>query len=156
MLREFEKLDNSEVELLQKTPILVCILIAGADHQIDNREIKGSIELAKKKHKKFKGSSLSSFYLEMSEDFEDKLKVVIQSYPNDAKKRNAIITEELNQVNHILPKLNRSFANDFYKSLRDIALSTAQSSGGILGLNTIGEEEAELVKLPMIKDPAKP
>ena len=87
MIKEFEKLNNSEVELMQKTPILVCILIAGADHDIDKREIRGSIELAKKKHKKFKGSSLSNFYLDMSEDFEDKLKMVIQSYSSDAKKK---------------------------------------------------------------------
>jgi hypothetical protein len=155
MIREFEKLESKEVELMQKSPILVCILIAGADHEIDKKEIKGSIELSKKKHKKFKGSSLSNFYLDMSEDFEDKLKMVIQSYPNDAKRRNAIITEELSQINKIWPKLDRTFAQEFYKSIKDIALNTAESSGGLLGLNKIGDEEAELVKLPMIQDPAK-
>ena len=140
---------------MQKTPILVCILIAGADHEIDNREIKGSIELAKRKHKKFKDSSLENFYLDMSEDFEDKLKVVIQSYPNDAKKRNTIISEELSKINLIWPKLDRKFAIDFYKSIMDMAVNTAESSGGLLGMNTIGDEEAALVKLPMIKDPSK-
>lgn len=155
MIKEFEKLESCEIELMQKSPILVCILIAGADHEIDKNEIKGSIELAKKKHKKFKGSSLSNFYLDMAEDFEDKLKVVIQSYPSDAKKRNGIITEELSQINKIWPKLDNAFAQVFYQSIKDMALNTAKSSGGLLGLNTIGEEEAELVKLPMIQDPAK-
>ncbi|HEY5692083.1 MAG TPA: hypothetical protein VIS49_11540, partial [Cyclobacteriaceae bacterium] len=114
MIKEFKKLDISEVEFMQKSPILVCVLIAGADHEIDKKEIEGSIELAKKKHKKFKDSSLSHFYLDMSEDFEDKLKVVIQSYPSDARKRNAIITEELSNINKIWPKLDRSFAQEFY------------------------------------------
>lgn len=155
MIKEFKKLDISEVEFMQKSPILVCVLIAGADHEIDKKEIEGSIELAKKKHKKFKDSSLSHFYLDMSEDFEDKLKVVIQSYPSDARKRNAIITEELSNINKIWPKLDRSFAQEFYQSIKDIALNTAKSSGGLMGINTIGDEEARLIQLPMIQDPAK-
>ena len=154
MIREFDRLSNSEQELMQKCPILICILIAGADHEIDNREIKGSIELAKRKYKKFNDSSLKTFYLDMSEDFEDKLKVVIQSYPSDPKKRNSIISEELGSINSIWPKLDRKFAMEFYKSIKDIAMHTAESSGGLLGMNKIGDEEAALVKLPMIKDPA--
>ena len=71
------------------------------------------------------------------------------------KKRNASIAGELEQINKIWPKLEPTFAQEFYQSIKDIALNTAKSSGGLLGLNAIGDEEAELVKLPMIKDPAK-
>lgn len=154
MIPEFDKLNQSEIELMQKAPILACILIAGADDNIDDNEIKGSIELAKKKHKKFQGSTLANFYLDMSQDFEDKLKIVIQSYPYDAKKRNAIISEELSQLNLIWPKLQKEFAFEFYKSIRDIAINTAESSGGLLGLKAVGEEEAAVIQLPMITNPA--
>ena len=154
MIPEFDRLSQSEIELMQKAPILACILIAGADDNIDDKEIKGSIELAKKKHKKFKGGALANFYLDMSQDFEDKLKIVIQSYPVDAKKRNAIITEELGKINMIWPKLEKNFALKFYISMKDIALNTAESSGGLLGMKSVGDEEARLVELPMIKDPS--
>ncbi|MEP2667485.1 MAG: hypothetical protein ABJH04_00735 [Cyclobacteriaceae bacterium] len=154
MIPEFDKLSSSEIELMLKGPILACILIAGADDHIDNKEIKGSIELAKNKHKNAKGSPLARFYLMVVEDFEDKLKVVLQSYPVDATKRNDIITQELAQLNELLPRLDKSFVSEYYKSLKDIARGTAESSGGLLGIKSVGEEEARVVNLPMIKDPS--
>ena len=155
MISEFERLSNSEVELMLKAPILACILIAGADNQIDNTEIRESIEMAKIKHKKYKSSPLAKFYLIASEDFEDKLKIVLQSYPFEAAKRNPLIVEELSQLSQVLPKLERQFAIDYYNSLKDIAHRIAESSGGLLGINSIGEEESSLMNMPMIKDPSK-
>ena len=54
MIPEFDKLSQSEIELMHKAPILVCILIAGADDNIDNKEIKGAIALTEKKQKRSK------------------------------------------------------------------------------------------------------
>jgi hypothetical protein len=51
-------------------------------------------------------------------------------------------------------KLDPSFAQEFYKTLLSIAESIAASSGGVLGYNAVGEEEARYIKLGMIKDPA--
>ncbi|MEQ8364375.1 MAG: hypothetical protein RIF39_14750 [Cyclobacteriaceae bacterium] len=153
MIPEFDKLSSSEIELMLKGPILACILIAGADDHIDNKEIKGSIELAKNKHKDTKGSPLAKFYLMVVEDFEDKLKVVLQSYPFDSAKRNKLITNELAGLNELLPKLDSNFALEYYKSLKDIAMGTAESSGGLLGIKSVGDEEARVVDLPMVKDP---
>ncbi|MBX2944178.1 MAG: hypothetical protein KF860_17755, partial [Cyclobacteriaceae bacterium] len=133
MIPEFDNLTSSEIELILKGPILACILIAGADGNIDNKEIKGSIELAKDKHKNAIGSHLDKFYLMVVEDFEDKLKMVLQSYPLDALKRNAMITEELTALSQLLTKLDINFAKEYYISIKDIALGTAESSGGILG-----------------------
>lgn len=154
MIPEFDRLSSPEIELMLKGPILACILIAGADDHIDNKEIKGSIELAKNKHKNAKGSPLARFYLMVVEDFEDKLKVVLQSYPVDATKRNAIISQELEGLNKLLPKLDRNFATEYYNSLKEIALGTAESSGGLLGIKSVGEEEARVIDLPMVKDPS--
>ena len=153
MISELNKLSNREMELMLKAPILACILIAGADGQIDRKEIKGAIEVARKKQKKSQ-ANLLEFYSLVGEDFEDKLKVVIQSYPMSASERNPMIVEELSQLNTILPKLDKSFAVGFYKSCKDIALAIAESSGGLLGMNRIGEEEAKFIGLSMIKDPA--
>lgn len=155
MIAELNRLSQPETELMLKAPILVCILIAGADNHIDNREVKGAIELAKEKEKKVKRSRLSQYYVEVTEDFEDKLKIVLQSYPVDGAKRNAMITQELNGLNEILPNLDKEFATEFYESMKEIAVRIAESSGGLLGIKSIGQEEARLVELPMVNDPSK-
>lgn len=153
MIREFEKLKSAEIELMHKAPVLVSILIAGADGKIDNKEVKRAISLTEAKQKRSR-SSLMAFYTEVGTDFEDKIRIVIQSLPSKVEKRTAEISVLLSQLEPVLRKLNIQLAKEFYNSLREIATEIAESSGGVLGLKTIGDEEALLVNLPMIKDPA--
>jgi hypothetical protein len=58
-------------------------------------------------------------------------------------------------LNPILKKVDQNFAKEFYKSLLEIATEIAKSSGGLLGLNSVGDEEAKHMNLSMLKDPAK-
>lgn len=150
MFQELRRLSDSEKDFLFKSPILVCILIAGADGTIDKKEINEAIGQAKKRQSQH---GLSEFYAEVGQDFEDKLKIVLRDYPADAIQRNKIISEDLKYLNEILPKIDKSFALRFYKSLREIAMSIAQSSGGILGMKSVGKEELEYVNLPMVSEP---
>src|SRR5689334_19592935 len=108
MIDEFDKLRESEIELLLKAPLLVCILIAGADGTIDNKEIKEAISVARKQIKGH--STLVNYFTEVSQDFEDKLKILIQSYPYESTQRNPMIIQELKDLNQILPRLNKNFA----------------------------------------------
>ena len=80
MIPELDRLTSSEVELVYKSPILVCVLIAGADGTIDRKEIKEALSFAEKKQR-ISVSSVSSVFKEISKDVEDKLKSLIQSYP---------------------------------------------------------------------------
>jgi hypothetical protein len=153
MIPEFDALSESEIELMHKAPILVCILIAGADNDIDKAEMKVAINLARKKSKRNK-SRLMEFYVSVAEDFEDKIKIVIQGFPVEAEQRNMLIMKELSKINSILTKLGKPFAIQFYESIKEIAKKIAESSGGILGMRSIGTEEARYVGLPMIKNPA--
>jgi hypothetical protein len=152
MLAEFSRLSGTEVELLLKAPILTSILIAGADGNIDRKEINQAIQVAQQNSKKSK-ARLMEFYQFVGEDFEDKLKVVIQSYPHNAEQRNAMIVQELAQLNNVFPKVEAAFAKALYSSMKDIARKIAESSGGLLGIKSVGQEEAQYVNLPMIKDP---
>lgn len=152
MIAAFDNLEDSEIELMLRAPLLTCILIAGADNDIDRTEIQEAIQVARKKASKSK-ASLMEFYRLIGEDFEDKLKIVLQSYPVEATQRNPLIIEELSMLNSIFPKLSKTFASEFYASLKDVALKIASSSGGLLGMRSIGQEEAKFVNLPMIKDP---
>jgi len=153
MIPQFGKLSDSEVELMFKAPILACILIAGADGVIDRKEIQSAIEFVGRKQRK--EANLMEFYSLVGEDFEDKFKVVLQSYPANSTQRTKLIIEELSSLNIILPKLEKSFAQTFYHSIKDIAVKIAKSSGGLLGLNKVGDEEAKFLDLPMIKDPSR-
>lgn len=152
MLTEFSRLSNTEIELLLKAPILTSILIAGADGNIDRKEINQAINVAQQNAKKSK-ARLMEFYQFVGEDFEDKLKVLIQGYPVNAGQRNTMLVQELAQLNHVLPKVDAAFAKALYSSIRDIAKKIAESSGGLLGIKSVGQEEAQYVNLPMIKDP---
>ena len=152
LVPELYQLGATEMELVYKSPILVCILIAGADGTIDRKEIKEAIKFAEKKKKK-SSSSVSTLIHEIATDFEDKLKIVLQNYPYESAQRNPMIAEELMQLNSIWPKIDRTFAGEFYQTLLDIAAKIATSSGGVLGYNAVGAEEARYVNLGMINNP---
>jgi hypothetical protein len=153
MIPEFQTLDDAEIELVLKAPILVCILIAGADGTIDRKEIKEAIAVAQKQRK---GQSvLSVYFRELAEDFEDKIKILIQSYPHESTQRNPLIIDELSRLNTLWKRLDKNFSIALYEMLLTLAGKIASSSGGLLGIKTIGEEEAKYLDLPMVKDPAK-
>jgi hypothetical protein len=152
MVPELKKLSNEELEMLIKAPLLVSILIAGADGQIDRSEIKGAINTTKKKAQG--NSSLKAFYEGVSEDFEDKLKVIIQGYPSTPDARCAQIENELKLLNPIFAKVEGKLSAEIYNSLKSLALNIAKSSGGLFGFtSSIGPEEARYVELSMINPP---
>ncbi len=154
MVDQFNNLTQEEVDLMFQVPMLVAILIAGADNNIDKTEMKEAITLSKIKQQKAR-KELLDYYKEVGQDFEDKLKVLIQKYPIDAEVRNPEIIAQLTQLNEIFPKLDKNFAVDFYASIKDMARKIAESSGGVLGYMSIGYEESKLISLEMIKDPSK-
>jgi len=153
MISHLESLTDAEQEFILKAPILVCILIAGADGDIDRDEIKGAISQAKKRQRNA-SETMMELYREIGEDFEDKLKILLQGYPVEVTQRNPLIVDELSQLNNILQKVDKNFAIQFYQSICDLAMKVAESSGGWFGMKSVGDAEAKYVKLPMIKDPA--
>jgi hypothetical protein len=153
MMIDFDRLNDREVELMYKAPFLVCILIAGADGKIDRKEIKEAISIAEKKHKK--ATHMTAYFRELTQDFEDKLKILIQGFPYESTQRNPLIVSELAELNEVLPKIPMLFAVEFYTFLTDIASGIASSSGGLMGLrDSIDAEEAKYIKLSMIQKPS--
>jgi hypothetical protein len=153
MIPALDSLNDSELEVMLRSPMLVCILIAGADGTIDSKEIKKAVYVAEKKTTKSKASLLEFYHL-VNEDFEDKLKIVMLGLPVIADERNRLIVEELSRLNDVFRKLDRNFVKDFHWSLKFMAEKIADSSGGLLGLKKVGEEEERFVDLPMIKVPS--
>jgi hypothetical protein len=151
MFSEFSHLTISERELVFKAPLLVCILIAGADGKIDSKEVSEAIGIARDRD--WVKANLNNYYREVSQDFEDKIKVLIQSYPHEPGPRNEVISRELNALPPLWKKLGNDFSSALYASLRYVAQRIAMSSGGFL--RKISPEEASLIDLPMISEPPK-
>jgi len=152
MIPEFENLTDREVEIMFKAPVLVCILVAGADGKIDRKEINEAISIA---GKQARSRAVLTEYLQSAlEDFEDKIMILKQGYPVNPSVRESLIVNELAELNTIFPKLSKTFAVQFYSMLKELAAKVASSSGGWLGLNAVGSEEEQYLDLKMINAPA--
>ena len=153
MIPEFEKLTDEEVELMFRAPMLVAVLVAGADSNIDRTEMNEAIKVITLKPNKAR-KELVEYYKNIAEDFEDKLKLIIHELPNDLSEREKAIVDELAKLNEIFSKLDKPFAIKFYESIKDIGMKIAESSGGVFGFMSIGFEESKVVDLKMIRDPS--
>jgi len=153
MIPVFDKLSDSEIDAMLRAPLVACILIAGADGNVDRKEIQKAIHHTQRSATKAK-STVVDYFKEVEQDFEDKLKIVLQSLPVDVHERNRLIVDELTHLNSILPKLSPKFSVEFYNRMRDLAHEVAHSSGGVLGINKLADEEEKYVDLPMLKKPA--
>ena len=151
-MEALKNLTPGEKDTLFEAPVLVAILIAGADNDYNKAELQRAIELTHDRRITAR-RDLLEFYELVGEGIEDKLKVKMHKLPSEAAKRNPVIIEELAKLNDILPKLNSEFANDYYWSLRSMADKIAQASGGLLGYMSVGYEESKLVGLEMINEP---
>lgn len=153
MNSEFQNLSEAEIHLLYKAPLLVALLISGADNNIDHKEMHKAINTIKEDAHNQR-NHVMELYSEIASDIEEKLNLMINEYPETAAERNPAISKELDSVSSILKKLNKAYAIVYYQTIRDLALAVAKSSGGFLGLNSVSKEEASWVELPMIHNPA--
>tara|TARA_B100000941_G_C28174408_1_gene383902 strand:+ start:35 stop:496 length:462 start_codon:yes stop_codon:yes gene_type:complete len=152
MLKEFKGLSDDEIDLMLSVPILVSVLIAGADGNIDQREKKEAILLAY--NKQYRATKeLAGYYRLVGINFEEKLLTCIAKTSNDLDIRNSDLIYELRKLNLVLPKLDKHFSIKFYASIEDWAKRIAEASGGILGYMSVTYEEAKLLTLKMINTP---
>ena len=154
MIPELKNLREDEIDALLKAPVYVSILIAGADDNIDKKEIKEAIATAKSKQTRAR-EGLVDFYKMVAKDFESELQRLIHELPSSAADREPIISKELRRLNRIFVKLDKPFAIKVYGSLKDMAKRVAEASGGILGYMSVSYEEAKMLELEMINDPSE-
>ena len=145
-------LTPSEKQVLIDAPILVTILIAGADEHIDKRE-KSWAEKITNFRSKTAHHTLKDFYTIASENFDERLDSMINELPSKGSERLPILNSRLGLLNKILPKLDARFAKAFYDSMKTFAKEIAEASGGILGWFSKGIEEKKYLGLDMINDP---
>lgn len=152
MINAFKNLNEQDCNVLYKVPALVTVLVAGADSDIDNNEIKEAISITHLK-KVTSREILMEYYERVSENFDQQLSEIISQFPGNTSLRQHFIVQELEKVNDILSRLEYKFAVQFYASTKDFAKKIAEASGGILGFMPVGYEESKWIQLPMIKEP---
>lgn len=149
----FPDLTKDELDVLFLAPPWVALLIAGADDNIDSKEIKAAEAFVKKKDEQGEEGLTGSFYKKISEKFIIDLLGYKTLLPEDTEKRNKLLIEKLEQLNSIFKKIDLKFAQRYYHDLKDLAISVAEASGGILGLNPVNKREKEFISLEMIHEP---
>ena len=50
-------------------------------------------------------TELTGYFKEVSQDFEDKLKILIQSYPYESTQRTPLLIQELGQISGVWKKI---------------------------------------------------
>jgi len=152
MIPEFKNLNEEEVNLMLNAPILVTILIAGAEGKIEEKETDWGAKII---HFRAEDNDfvLQSYFVDVDIIFKDSMKEYLEKLPLDVNERTEKINSELIKINKILPKLDNNFASAFYNGLIGLSKQVAKSSGGIWGYGSISAEEQKLIDLDVIAPP---
>jgi hypothetical protein len=153
MLYQLQNLSAEEQTLVRRSPIWVTLLIACADHDIEEAEIDRAKEIIHIKSFTLK-NDVKNLYKNLDQHVDEEIDFALKSLSSDGKKRLAFLEQHIAKLNDIFPKLDSTYATQLYNSLTSLALSVAQSDGGIFGIiSRIGEDEAKYINLPMLKKP---
>jgi hypothetical protein len=151
-------LTSEERELLKRSPLIVFLLVAGADHRIDKKEIDEFIQSLLFPHEFYSDLLVEAIdcllpgpVTELDKSDPDALNEAVK---NVTLHMSHIIHHDhdehlvdLLKAKHVLDKLPPEHARDFKLSLFHIAHRIAESSGGFLGFGSkIDKWEKEALK----------
>lgn len=152
MIPEFKNLNEAEINTLLSAPVLLIIMISSADGNIEQKEVNWGEKTihfrAEDKH-----SLLQKYYEKVDKNSRDTFFHFMEKLPEDNEKKVEIINNEFRKLNDILPKLDKTFAKELYKSYRTLAEQVAKASGGIWGYGSVSREEQKLLDLDIIHPP---
>lgn len=149
MLEGFQHLSGAEMDALVQAPVLITILVGGADGELDRQERTWTERLMRARTYA-KPALDNEYYRVVAEGFLEKIEKTIESLPADTEARNLLIAEKLGALNLILAKLDIHLAASLYKSYLSLARETAKASGGFLRIGAISAAEHQWIDLPML------
>lgn len=152
MLHQLRNLNQQEMDLLAAAPVWVMLLIACADQNIEEKEVNRGKEIIRIKSFAEK-SDVRFIFSDLESQMDDIIDQSLKLLSADGEERMAFISAKLEELNDVLAKIERSFAIQFYNSLRDLAIYVAQASDSFFGVISINMEEKKYIKLPMLKKP---
>ncbi len=145
----FRNLTEQEYNLLKDAIPQITVLVAGADGKISPKETQWAEKVTNIRSY----STLEEyhqFYKEIGETFNDRLRELIETLPQDIDARSASISDTLAKLNPILRKLDPKHAAHLYSELLSFAKHVARASGGFLKFWSISAEEKQWIGLPML------
>ena len=150
-MKQFEGISQEEYDQLKESISLITVLIAGADGTIDRKEKEWAEKVTNIRSYSLP-DGLKEFYLEVGEDFQQKLDTYVDKYSGDVEVRNQNIAKILAKLNAVFPKIkDREVAVALYESLLSFARHVARASGGFLSWGSIDVHEKKLMSLEMLE-----
>ena len=149
MLEGFQHLTGAEIEALVQAPVLITILVGGADGELDRQERIWTERLLYARTYS-KPNLINEYYRVVATGFSEKIEKSLAALPAETEERNMQIAEKLAALNPVLAKLEMHLAASLYKSFVSLAQETAKASGGFLRIGAISAAEHQWVKLPML------
>jgi len=144
-----QELSQEHQEILFRMPALVSVLIGVADGDMDSNE-----ESRAKRAVHFRQSIgdplLFDYFAQVEKQLDRDLAVyedISRNIPSED--RVSYISDEIAQINDVLPLLDEKLATAIVKNLRSLAIGIATTSGGIIGVGA-GYTETDLAQLTMI------
>jgi len=144
-------LSEEEINLMQDAIPMVTILIAGADDNIDEEEKAWGEKLTHiRTYNDANSEDIQHFYQEVQKSYSEKVTSMVAAFPKNVKERTQEIADKLSGLNEILPKIDPTFAGEYYTTLVSFARQIAEASGGFMRFFSVSNEEKKLMDLPMI------
>ena len=152
MHNKIAQLSTSEKQLIHDAPLLVTVLIAGADGDFQDAEIKKAVKIIHIKTYS-EGKDVRGVYTDLDGHSEEMIDELIHSLPSGAYERTQILKEKLSGLNLIFNKIDTVFASELHKSLRELAFYVSRAHDGEIGIGYHNEQEKQLVHLDFIHEP---
>lgn len=151
MHSKIEHLSTEEKQLIHDAPILITVLISGADGNFDHAEIKKAVSIIHIKSFS-EAKDVRGVYKNIDAHSEENIEALIHSLPSQSSDRTTVLKKKLSGLNAIFPKLDHHFAIDLYKSLRELAYYVSRAHDGDLGIGFHNEREEKLVQLDFLHE----
>lgn len=147
---QFNHLTEEEKALIYLSPALVSYLIGGADDNFDAAEKEQSKHVVRLRAT-VGDPILFDFFHEVEENFESDLAALEKQYGGlQIEERTHLLVLELTKLNDVLVKVDSLYARSLLKTLRSLAQSVAEASGGLFGFLGVSYDEQHLLGLNMI------
>lgn len=127
----FKNLSLEEQDKLLKFPAYITILAANSDGKVDAAEKEAALDLTHIRSYK-SDEKLSGFYKEAEKVFEQNIEELVAQLPQDKNEKEAVVINELKNVESILMKLGYSYTKAMHESMRTFKDHVSNAHNNVL------------------------
>lgn len=144
ILSSINSLSEDDQDLLFKAPVVVTILIAGADKDIDKKEEMRARKLVN--YRTFTSDIfLHEFYEAAHQVFDGNMADLMAAWSPETGQE--AMSNALTDIGTVVAKLPADHAESLKGSLRSLATKVAEADGGFLHMGGVSAEERALLNL---------